>query len=274
LIDLHLHTSASDGLLAPDELVRRAARAGLTTISITDHDTVAGIPYAGDAARRGAVRIVPGIEITSIEDGRDVHILGYFIDVDSAALAEFLRDQRADRLRRVREIGQRLHALGFSIDVESLLAAGPGSSRSVGRPAIADALVAAGHAADRNDAFARLLGRGRPGFVPRQGVPARSVVQVIHAAGGIASLAHPGVTGDDVLIPALVDAGLDAIEVWHSDHTIEHQRHYAALADRLNLAKSGGSDYHGEGVHRACQLGAVTLPDDEFKRLEQRAESQ
>jgi 3',5'-nucleoside bisphosphate phosphatase len=273
LIDLHLHTSASDGLLAPAELVRCAAAAGLTTISITDHDTTAGLAEARDAARQCGVRIVPGIEITAIENGRDVHILGYFIDDGSEALAAFLRDQRADRVRRVREMAARLQALGFAIEVEALLAAGPGSSRSVGRPAIADALVAAGHASDRNDAFARLLGRGQPAFVPRRGVSGGAVIGIIHAAGGLASLAHPGVAADDALIAPLADAGLDAIEVWHSDHTADHERHYGELADRLNLARSGGSDYHGDGGHRACQLGAVTLPEPEFARLEARTAS-
>jgi 3',5'-nucleoside bisphosphate phosphatase len=273
LIDLNLHTTASDGVLAPDELVRRAAAAGLTTISVTDHDTTAGIAAARQAAQQAAIRIVTGIEITAVENGRDVHILGYFLDVDSRVLTEFLHDQRADRVRRVREMGERLHLLGFGIDVDALLATAPGSSRSVGRPAIADALVAAGHAADRNDAFARLLGRGQPAFVPRRGVSGREVIGIIHAAGGVASFAHPGVAADDSLIPPLVGAGLDAIEVWHSDHHAEHERHYAALADRLNLARSGGSDYHGEGVHRACQLGTVTLPEREFERLEARAGS-
>ena len=270
MIDLHLHTSASDGLLAPAELVRRASAAGLTTISITDHDTLAGIPEARNAARAAGVRVIPGIEITSVDNGRDVHILGYFLDTDSAPLAELLHDQRSERMRRAREMGRRLHDLGLHIDVEALLAAVPAGSRSIGRPALADALVAAGHAVDRNDAFARLLGSGRPAFVPRDGVSAAAVISAIHAANGIASLAHPGVIGDDELIPALVDVGLDALEVWHSDHTGDQQRHYAAVAERFEVAKSGGSDYHGDGLHRACQLGAVVLPPHEFERLERR----
>jgi 3',5'-nucleoside bisphosphate phosphatase len=271
LIDLHLHTTASDGLLAPEELVRRASAAGLTTISITDHDTVGGIATASSAAARLGLRVVPGIEITSVHNERDVHILGYFIDTGSASLAEFLRNQRTDRIRRVREIGQRLRQLGMEVDADALIASGPPGSRSIGRPAVADALVAGGHAADRNDAFARLLGRGRPAFVPREGLSGPAVIDVIHAAGGIASLAHPGVTADDTLIPVFADAGLDALEVWHSDHTPEQRRHYRELAGKLRLATSGGSDYHGEGLHRACQLGAVALPPEEFERLERRA---
>jgi 3',5'-nucleoside bisphosphate phosphatase len=270
VIDLHLHTTASDGLLDPEILVGRAAAAGLTTIAVTDHDTVAGVAAAQATGAGIGVRVIAGIEITAVESGRDVHILGYFVDVSSAPLAAFLVSQRQDRLRRVRAMAERLAALGLPIDVEPLLEAAQAGTRSIGRPAIADALVAAGHAASRNDAFARLLGRGKPAFVPRAGTSGTEVIATIHAAGGIASLAHPGIANDDGLIPPLVEAGLDAIEVWHSDHTPAHQQHYFALAERLGVGKSGGSDYHGDGVHRACTLGGVTLPDAEFERLQAR----
>jgi 3',5'-nucleoside bisphosphate phosphatase len=273
VIDLHLHTTASDGLLAPDALVARAASAGLHVISITDHDTTAGLAAAGAAAAERGLRLVPGIEITAVERGRDVHVLGYFFDPASASLATFLRVQRADRVQRVREMAERLRSLGCVIDEESILARASGTGRSVGRPALADALVAAGHAADREDAFARWLGHGRPAFVPRRGASGGHVIGLIHAAGGVASLAHPGVLARDDLIPRLASAGLDALEVWHSDHDARQREHYAGLADDLGLAMSGGSDYHGEGVHRAAQIGTVTLPSGEFARLEASARS-
>jgi 3',5'-nucleoside bisphosphate phosphatase len=268
VIDLHLHTTASDGLLPPRLLVERAAAAGLTTIAITDHDTVSGLREAVEAGAELGVRVVPGIEITAVESQRDLHVLGYFLDPDSPALTTFLQVQRSDRIRRVRDIAARLAALGYRIDIEPLLAAAAHSRRSIGRPAIADALVAAGHTLDRNDAFARLLGRGCPAFVPRIGVAGAAVIETIHAAGGVASLAHPGIATDDALIESLAARGLDAIEVWHSDHSPEQQTYYAALADRLGTAKSGGSDYHGDGLHRACRLGGVLLPPAEFARLE------
>ncbi|MGH9308183.1 MAG: PHP domain-containing protein, partial [Vicinamibacterales bacterium] len=240
-------------------------------LSVTDHDTVGSCEAAAAAGREAAIEFVPGIEITSIVDGRDVHVLGYFIDPESDSLARFLRAQRADRVRRVREIGGRLRERGCAIDVEPLIAEAAAQGKSVGRPAIADALVASGHVRDRDDAFARLLGRGQPAFVPRQGVGGAGVIEVIHAAGGIASLAHPGVLDHDDLIPALAEAGLDALEVWHSDHAPEQAAHYSAMAERIGLARSGGSDYHGDGVHRACRIGAVALPAAEFARLEARA---
>ena len=272
MIDLHLHTTASDGLLAPAALVERAAAVGLTTIAITDHDTVAGIAEASVAGERFGVRVVPGIEITAVEGGRDVHVLGYFLDINSAQLDRFLCTQRSDRVRRVRAMAARLAGLGCSIDLEPLIAAA-GQGRSVGRPAIADALIAAGYAIDRNDAFARLLGRGQPAFVPRTGVPGAQVIATIHAAGGVASLAHPGIVSMDDLIGLLRSAGLDALEVWHSDHSPEQARHYHEVAARLGLARTGGSDFHGDGLHRSCRLGGVTLPAPEFDRLQALAAS-
>ena len=268
MIDLHLHTTASDGLLSPRALVARAAAAGLITIAVTDHDTVGGIGEATAAGAGCGVRVVAGIEITAVESGRDVHILGYFIDTGSAPLAEFLRTQRDDRVRRVREMAARLRELGYAIDPEPLVDAASRDNRSIGRPALADALVAAGHCGTRAEAFDRLLGRDGPAFVPRAGVSGAGVVRCIHAAGGVASLAHPGIAGQDDLIEVLAGSGLDAVEVWHSDHSPEQREHYRRIADSLGLAKSGGSDFHGDGVHRACQLGGVVLPPAEFARLE------
>lgn len=266
-----MHTTASDGRLPPAELVARASAAGLKTISVTDHDTVAAIADVTTAAAASGIRAVPGIEITAIDQGRDVHMLGYFFDPASHQLAEFLVNQRALRVSRVREVTARLAALNMFIDVEALLmaaAARPGSS--VGRPQIARALVAAGHVASVQEAFDLWLATGRPAFVPRTGPSPAAVVQTIHAAGGIASLAHPGVTGRDELIAPLADNGLDAIEVYHSDHTAEDTVTYRRTAARLGILISGGSDFHGEDSRRAHRavFGAVVLPPDDFAALE------
>lgn len=271
MIDLHLHTTASDGLLAPAALVARARAAGLAIISVTDHDTVAGLAEAAEEAGRAGIRLVPGIEITAIERGRDVHVLGYFLDPDSAVLGGFLGAQRRERRGRVVAIAARLAGLGCPIDVERLLARATVAGRSIGRPAVADALVEAGFASGRDDAFERLLGAGRPAFVPRRGVPGAEVIRIIHQAGGIASLAHPGLLQMDDLLPVLAAAGLDAVEVWHSDHTAADEARYTEAADRLGLGRSGGSDFHGDGVHRGSRIGAVALPPSEFARLESRA---
>ena len=269
MIDLHLHTTASDGYLSPAQLVARAKAAGLTTISITDHDTVAAIAEVTELAEAMGIRVIPGIEITAVDDGRDVHMLGYFFDPDSATLAALLERQRAVRVARVREIGERLAALRMPIDVESVLltaAAKPGSS--VGRPQVARELVRTGYVASVQEAFDLWLATGRPAFIPRTGPSPASVVGAIHEAGGIASMAHPGVTQRDELIGPLVGAGLDAIEVYHSDHTPAAERAYKMTAERHGVAVSGGSDFHGDESRRNT-LGIVSLPADAFDALVQ-----
>jgi hypothetical protein len=268
LIDLHLHTTASDGYLSPAELVSRAKAAGLTTISVTDHDTVAAIAEATALARDVGVRVIPGIEITAVDGGRDVHMLGYLFDPESATLAALLERQRALRVGRLREIGLRLAALGMPVDVESVLmsaAARPGSS--VGRPMVARALLGAGYVASIQEAFDLWLASGRPAFVPRTGPSPAAVVAAIHDAGGVASMAHPGVTKRDELIEPLIGEGLDAIEVYHTDHTPEAQQSYHAMAKRHGVAVTGGSDFHG-GDARRNTLGVVTLPAEAFTALE------
>jgi predicted metal-dependent phosphoesterase TrpH len=271
LIDLHLHTTASDGTLTPSELVSRALAAGLSILSITDHDTTAGSDAARPVARDAGLQLVPGIEISAVADGRDLHVLGYFIDNASAALRAFLERQRVDRVRRVAEMGERLTALGCPIDVAPILA-DAGRGRSVGRPQIAAALVAAGHVRTRNEAFDRFLEFGGAAYVPRCGTSPEEVVAIIHAAGGIASLAHPGVSARDHLIAPLAAAGLDAIEAAHSDHNAATEARYRTLAADLGLLVTAGSDFHGDGGHRASRLGTVSLTAPEFAALARAAE--
>jgi predicted metal-dependent phosphoesterase TrpH len=271
LIDLHLHTTASDGTLAPAALVARAAGAGLRVISVTDHDTLAGLGEARAAAVAHGIRLINGVEITAIEGGRDVHLLGYFVDAAHDGLATFLDRQRIDRVRRVREMSERLSALGCGIEIQPLLdAAASVAGRSIGRPQIADALVAAGHARDRTDAFDRFVGVDSAAYVPRSGVTPDEVIALVGAAGGLVSLAHPGLTAVDAIIPRLAAAGLTALEVRHSDHSPETEARYRALAARHGLAVSGGSDFHGDSGHRITTLGAVTLDAGDFRALESR----
>ncbi len=266
-----MHTTASDGRLTPAALVERAAAAGLTTIAVTDHDTTSSIDEVTRLASAHGIRTVPGIEITSVDDGRDVHMLGYFLDHHSAPLLSFLDAQRRLRAERIAEMGRRLAAMGLPVDVDDLLAraaAVPGTS--IGRPWLARALVAAGYVGSVAEAFERYLAAGQPAFVPRTGSSPAEVIAVVHAAGGIASFAHPGVTRRDWLLEPLVEAGLDAIEVYHSDHDAEARRTYQSHAKTLGVATSGGSDFHGYGETRAA-LGLVALPADEFAALEARA---
>lgn len=267
IVDLHLHTIASDGRCAPQELVDRAAAAGVTHMGVTDHDTTAAIADVSAAARPRGIEVVAGIEITAVESGRDVHILGYFIDPADVQLSGFLSRQRAQRVERVKAVGDRLAQLGMPVDIRPLIRqAKEDGGRSVGRPQIARAMIAAGYAADTREAFDRWLATGRPAFVPRAGAPPQEVINIIHSAGGIASLAHPGQTGVDARIAAYVAAGLDALEVFHPDHDKLSTERYRALASHLKLLVSGGSDFHGDPAH-GWEPGAVTLPEHEWLRV-------
>jgi len=267
VIDLHLHTTASDGRCTPEELVERVAAVGISVLSVTDHDTMAGVPAAAAAASRLGLGFLPGVELTAVSDGRDVHVLGYGLDAAAPELAMLVSHLRREREERAFEIGARLDACGAPVDMAALVASFKGTGRAVARPRIAQALVDAGHVASVAEAFERFLDENGPAYVPHRGPSPDKVVGVINEAGGLASLAHPGPLGRDALIPGLIDAGLSAIEVFHSAHDPAAEAHYLAMARRLGLLVTGGSDYHGEGVRRAASLGQVGLPVDEYARL-------
>ena len=271
MIDLHLHTTASDGTLSPSDLVFRARVARLSTIAITDHDTTAGTRAARAAARDAGVELIPGVEISSVDGGRDIHMLAYFIDPDAPPLLAFLDAQRAERLRRLTAMGERLASLDCPVDIEPILERAR-CGGSVGRPQVADALVRAGHAADRDEAFSKFLEFGAPAFVPRSGATPFDVVRVVHEAGGVVSMAHPGLTRRDDLIAPLAAAGLDALEVRHSDHDEAAEARYRAIASDLGLGATGGSDYHGDTGRRAAALGAVVMPAGDLDALRRAAQ--
>lgn len=268
MIDLHTHTTASDGRCPPAELVAAAAAAGIRVLAVTDHDTLAGCEAAAAACETSGVAFVPGIEITAIRDGTDLHVLGYFIDRRAPSLLAFLAAQRRRRIDRVYRMIDRLASFDIHLDADSILQEGiDDPSRSVGRPWIARALVAAGHVAHTTEAFEKWLSRGRPAFVPREGAPPEDVFERIHAAGGVASLAHPGLVGRDEWIGGFAAAGLDALEAYHSRHDGAATARYLAVAQQCGLAVSGGSDYHADDAHGGVRLGAVTLPREHFDRL-------
>jgi 3',5'-nucleoside bisphosphate phosphatase len=271
VIDLHLHTTASDGRSAPNALVAEAAAAGIDTLAVTDHDTVAAVDAVRAAALRAGLTMIAGIEITAIHEGRDVHVLGYFLDANDAELSAFLAAQRASRRQRVAEILARLEALGIRVDASTLLAEKAiESDASVGRPLVAQALVLAGQATDVADAFDRYLGTGRPAFVPRIGPSVRDVVERVARARGVSSLAHPGKVENDDLVRGFVRDGVDGIEVHHPDHDEAAVARYRALAVSAGRLVTGGSDYHGPGSGRSVALGRVGLPRDDYARLADR----
>jgi predicted metal-dependent phosphoesterase TrpH len=267
LVDLHLHTTVSDGRCTPAELVARAAAAGVTVMAATDHDTTAGVSDVRAHAERAGILAIPGIEITAVENGRDVHMLGYFFDPSNPALGAFLAAQRSTRVARIIAIAERLASLGMPIDVGPMLAdAARQEGTSIGRPKVARAMIELGYVADVREAFDAWLGRGCPAFVERAGASTEEVIAIVHRAGGLASLAHPGRTEIDARIPALRDAGLDAIEVYHSDHDASSVRRYERMARDLDVLVTGGSDFHGDPAH-GLEPGGATLPPREWERL-------
>jgi predicted metal-dependent phosphoesterase TrpH len=268
MIDLHMHTTASDGRCTPEELVQRAYDKGIRTMSVTDHDTMAGVQPAAAAARALGMTFIPGIEITSVHGGRDVHVLAYFLPQLTDELSSLLATQRENRTARAKLIAERLAAAGAPIDVDDLMEAAKSlGGKSIARPQIAQALIKAGHVSSVAEAFERFLGEDGPAYVPHHGASPAEVVQLINRAGGLASLAHPGYTKKDEIIPELVEAGLGAIEAFHSSHDEAATRHYVEMARRYDLAISGGSDFHGEGTRRSEFFGVTLLPAEEFNAL-------
>ena len=278
MIDLHMHTTASDGRCSPEDLVERAALAGLRTISVTDHDTMAGLDAARAAAEARGMRFIPGIEITSVHRGKDVHVLAYFVTPSTPGLQPLLARQRQQRLDRAMEIADRLQRLNAPIDRDALVAAAtaPGG-KSLARPQIAQALIDAGHVATVAEAFERFLGEDSPAYVAHRGASPTEVVELVTRGSAAASLAHPGYKGagpsapKDDLVPSLVEAGLTAIEAFHSSHDAAMQAHYVALAQQHGVAVTGGSDYHGPGTRREEFFGVTNLPAEHFTEFLTRA---
>lgn len=267
-----MHTTASDGRCSPEDLVEKAYVKGIRTMSVTDHDTMAAVPRAQAAATGRGMTFIPGIEITSVHRGKDVHVLAYFLPDLTEDLKNLLVEQRKNRTERAQLIAARLAAAGAPIDVNALMDAGAAlGGKSLARPQIAQALIAAGHVTTVAEAFERFLHEEGPAYVPHRGASPSEVVELIVAAGGVASLAHPGYTKKDDIIPDLVAAGLTAIEAYHSSHDEAATVRYLEIASRYGLAVSGGSDFHGEGTRRSEFFGVVHLPQQYFDEFVARA---
>jgi len=259
-IDLHAHTTASDGTLTPAGLVAAARAAGVQVMAVTDHDTIAGIAPAREATAGGGPRVLAGVELSAVYEWRGLHLLGYGVDPDDATLAARLRALATSREERVRTMLERLRRLGVDVSWERVAALARGT---VGRPHVARALVEAGYARDIGDAFARYLGSGGPAYLPSARLTVAEAVLMVRAAGGAVALAHPLVSLSRrelvELLPALRAAGLDGLEVYHSEHDAAASRYLRELAEESSLWWTGGSDFHGPAKQHA-RLGGVAVP--------------
>jgi 3',5'-nucleoside bisphosphate phosphatase len=271
--DLHSHTQASDGMQPPAENVRLAYEKGLAAVAITDHDTVSGIAEALEAGKRLGITVVPGVEISTRAGGKEIHVLGYYIDTEQELFLSRLEQQRNTRLGRNEAIIDKLRGLGIEISMEQVLS-GMGRElkpdESVGRPHIADELVRLGAAADMRDAFDKYLAEGAAAYVSPPRITPETACRWIQEAGGAAVLAHPGIYGDDELVRKILETGaLRGIEVYHSDHgPAEHER-YLALAEEFGLLVTGGSDFHGarQGVIFHGDIGSVHVSTAVLEQL-------
>lgn len=257
-VDLHAHSTASDGAFPPAEVVRRAHAAGLAAVALTDHDTLAGVPEAVATGVELGLRVVPGAELSVTDGEREWHLLALHV-ADVAGLDARLAEYRAARLTRARDIVERLVTHGIAISYDDVLDAAGGGA--VGRPHVARALVQAGHVRDHREAFDRWLAAGRPAFVEKRLIAMADACRFIHAAGGLAVLAHPGGDGRRALIAPLVEAGLDGLEVRHPSHLPEDERRLTSLAAEFGLVRSGGSDWHG-ALEGSRVLDALRVPHE------------
>lgn len=273
-IDLHTHSSVSDGTDAPGELVRKALAAGLDVVALTDHDTFDGFDEAAAEGERLGLGVVGGMELSCSRLGSSVHVLAYGADPASPALAAEMARVRDGRLGRLAGVLRKLAELGVPVS-EAEVMVQVGNSPSVGRPHIADALIAAGHVRDRQEAFDRFLADGGPAHVHRYTIEVDRGIDLVHEAGGLAVIAHPWGRGREQLLPASVlqglvrDHKLDGLEVDHQDHDSDIRRRLRALAENLGLLATGSSDYHGTGK-LDHDLGCNTTDPTVFTEMQRR----
>jgi predicted metal-dependent phosphoesterase TrpH len=268
-VDLHMHSTASDGSRSPTDVVRAAKRASLAAIALTDHDTVSGLAEARAVGAELGVRIVNGVELSAVEGETETHLLGLHLR-DTAVLERGLGELREMRGRRAARIVELLQSQGVQVTFDDvMLQAGSGA---IGRPHVARALVADGWATDVRDAFDRYLGAGRPAYVAKDQLGMREAIAMVHAAGGLAVLAHPGAGGTRERIDALVALGLDGVEVKHPSHSPQDVARLRAFVDQLGLIPSGGSDWHG-AADGSRTIGMMHVPIEWLRRQDERIEA-
>ena len=266
--DLHLHSHFSDGTYSPEQLVVEARRCELAAIALTDHDSVEGCPGTARACAAAGIEFVVGAELTAAQDGNELHLLGYCFDVENVRLLTQLARFQAVRQNRIREMVARLNQLKVPLSADAVFALA--NCQSPGRPHVARALVAAGLCASLDEAFERFLKKNRPAWVPKFKMSAGEAIDLIHLAGGVAVLAHPGLNRTDQVIPDVVDAGLDGIECFHTKHSTATTQLYLKLADRFHLLVTGGSDCHGMNKGKPL-IGTVKVPYQHLEKLKARA---
>ena len=265
--DLHLHTNFSDGTYTPEELAGHAKRCGFRAVALTDHDTMEGCARMGVACEAGGVEFIPATELTAEHGGHELHMLGYFLDAQNERLATDLAKFQQVRQQRIHDMVTRLNQMNVPIKAEAVFALA--NCRSPGRPHVARTLVQGGFCSSLDEAFERFLRKGKPAWVPKFKISATDAIELIHHAGGLAVMAHPGLNHNDDLIPALVEAGMDGIECFHTKHSTTMNQRYLMIADKYHLLVTGGSDCHGMSKGKPL-IGTIKIPYDCVERLKER----
>lgn len=269
--DLHLHTTASDGLLSPDEVVSRAHKLGMAFLAITDHDTIEGITLAKEEGNTLGIEVIPGIELSAEIDNTEIHILGYFLEFQDPYLLKTLGYLKAARIKRAQQIVHKLNSLGLEIAMDKVIAiAGSGV---VGRLHIARAMVDMGYVDSVHSAFQNYIGHKKSAYIERNKLSARDAIEIILKSKGLPVLAHPFSIGRDDLISKLIAYGLQGIEVYHSEHDFHHTHYYLQLARKYNLLITGGSDCHGPLYKNKMLMGKVNIPYNHLESMKERRSS-
>jgi hypothetical protein len=266
--DLHVHTTASDGLASPEAVAREASRIGLGAIAITDHDTIDGIAGASTEGARLGLRVVPALEMSAWVGTAQVHVLAYFVDTDDETLTDHLRDLGRTREQRAGRIVDRLNERGVLLGLDDVTEEARGGR--LGRAHIARVLVKNGHAVDLRDAFVRYLGRSGCCYVPRAVSGLEDVISFLAGLGAVPVIAHPGVERLKLPLRRLKGLGLCGIEYAHPEHSRTQRAYWRATAASLGLVATGGSDWHGGGDSQAMPLGCVSVPLRRVDELERR----
>lgn len=273
-IDLHIHTTASDGLFTPKEVIHWAYKKNLKAVAITDHDTIDGIEEALKEGKKYNIEVVPGVEINTSYENLEIHILGYYIDYKDSWFQNWLQRIRRARYTRAKKIIEKLNKLDFKITMNEIIdIAGTGA---IGRPHIARALINHNYVQDKKEAFEKYIGKGKPAFVKRYKITPAEAIQVIFHCKGIPVLAHPGLINNDgdsvFIIKNLLDAGLQGLEVFHSKHNQDVIKKYYAIANEYHLLITGGSDCHGDLVNGEPILGTLNIDEKYLNQLRLRKE--
>lgn len=267
IIDLHSHSTASDGTLKPRELVKEAKRMGVDILAITDHDSVEGVEEALGEGRISGIRVIPGIEISTYFMEKEVHMLAYFLDHNHLRLKDFFFKRKEQRIQRIYRICEKLKNLGMKLEPQEICRAE--DKGTLGRPHVARVLVKKGYVTSFDEAFELLLGKGKPAYVSHQKISLEETLSLITETKGVPVLAHPSLSELDEAIPLLVKMGLIGLEVYHPDHREEKIVKYLKLARDYNLIVTGGSDFHGEKAGKNAPLGGCRTAFKDFCLLEQ-----